>query len=101
MRCLSRSQFASVRCLAEYGTLAKVIGGHTSLKVTPLIIDDIPDSKIPIIFVDFRSERLSNRRGYWHLLSYIAGYDRGAGILAKILWCLNGGMSTKWPPENR
>jgi hypothetical protein len=76
MPCLSRNQLKSGWCRAEYaGVLHKVLGGHTSKRVTPLIIDDLPDNYVPYLFSDFRSERLSNSRGYKHLLSYIAGRD--------------------------
>jgi small GTP-binding protein len=73
--CISRNQLQSGWCRVEYaGAIHKVISGHTSQKVTPLIIDDLDIAEMPYILCDFRSERLADRRGYQHLLTYIAGH---------------------------
>jgi hypothetical protein len=72
--CISRKQIDSGWCRAEYaGALSKVLGGHSSQKVVPLILDDLDEADLPYLLSDFRAERKSDADGYEHLLAYISG----------------------------
>ena len=74
MPCVSRNQISSGWCRAEYaGALNKVLSGYTSQKVIPLILDDLDDADIPFLISDFRCERVSDRKGYRHLMSFLSG----------------------------
>ena len=74
MPCLSQNQVQSGWCRAEYSAiLTKVLSGQTSQKVTPLILDDLPEEDVPLLLRDFRSERLADSRGYERLLSFLSG----------------------------
>jgi small GTP-binding protein len=74
MPCVSRNQISSGWCRAEYaGALNKVLSGYTSQKVIPLILDDLDNADIPFLISDFRCERVSDRKGYRHLMSFLSG----------------------------
>jgi small GTP-binding protein len=74
MPCISRNQVESGWCRVEYtSALHKVLRGKTSQRVTPLILDDLPDEELPILLSDFRSERLNDPRGYKRLVTFLSG----------------------------
>jgi hypothetical protein len=74
MPIISTNQVKSGWSRAEYASiLHKSISGQTSQKVTPLIIDNLPEDEIPLLLQDFRAEKLSDRRGYERLLTFLSG----------------------------
>ncbi|MCP4344129.1 MAG: TIR domain-containing protein, partial [Desulfobacterales bacterium] len=69
MPCFSRNQLKSGWVRAEYSAvLYRKFSGKTEQKIVPLILDDMDDTEMPLLFGDIRHERYSDPQGYKKLL---------------------------------
>jgi small GTP-binding protein len=73
MPCISRNQVLSGWCRVEYtAVLDRVLRGKTSQKVTPLILDDLPENDMPLLLSDFRAEHWRDSRSYERLVRFLS-----------------------------
>lgn len=69
MPCFSQNQIKSGWCRVEYtAILNKVISGKTDQIVTPLILDNLPSEKMPLLISDYKLVTYSDKSSYKKLL---------------------------------
>ena len=71
---ISRNQINSGWCGVEYASIFhRIINGISTQRLAPLIIDDMSDGEVPVLFSDIHCQRYADKIGYEHLLAYVSG----------------------------